>query len=161
MTGQNAVNMETLWTIRTEQFKERSFIGLQNPLPQSYEDEQRLFATLAARRNEIMGQTLDGNTYMVIHDNGSKMTVGLMVTQLGEIPDGMVSLNLPDEEYVVFRFEEKHICSFWQFFCDRENQKKYELDVVKARFETFNDSLQPNGITEIYFPKASHAYVKA
>jgi predicted transcriptional regulator YdeE len=153
MSEQNAVDMEQLWTIRTERFKKRYFIGLQNQLPQSYEDEQRLFATLEDRRNEIMGQTMDGNTYMVIHDNGSKMTIGLMVNQPGEVPEGMVSLVLPDEEYVVFRFEEKHICSFWQYFCDQDNQKKYELDVVKARFETFNDSLQPNGITEIYYPK--------
>jgi len=38
-------------------------------------------------------------------------------------------------------------------FYDQDNQKKYELDVVKARYETFNDSLQPRGITEIYYPK--------
>jgi predicted transcriptional regulator YdeE len=134
--------------------QERFFVGLQNQLPQSYEDEQQLFTTLEARKNEIMGQTMDGNTYMVIHDNGSKMTVGLSVNQLGEVPDDMVSLILPDEEYVVFRFEENHICSFWQYFCDQNNQKKYQLDTVKARFETFNDSLQPNGITEIYYPKS-------
>lgn len=155
MSEQNAVDMEQLWTIRSEQFKERFLIGLQNLLPQSYEDEQKLFAKLAARKNEIMEQTLDANTYMAIHDNGSKMTVGLMVNELGEVPEGMVSLVIPDEEYIVFRFEVKHICSFWQFFCEEGNQKKYEVDVVKARYETFNDSLQPNGMTEIYFPKSA------
>ncbi|MFD0713373.1 GyrI-like domain-containing protein [Paenibacillus sp. GCM10027626] len=153
MSEQNAVDMEELWTIRTERFRERFLIGLQNQLPQSYEDEQQLFAMLEARKGEIKGQILDGNTYMVIHDNGSKMTVGLMVNQLEEVPEGMVSLIVPDEEYVVFSFEEKYICSFWQFFCERHNRAKYELDAVKARFETFNDSLQPNGITEIYYPK--------
>jgi predicted transcriptional regulator YdeE len=153
MSEQNTVNMEELWTTRSEQYGMRLIIGVQNQLPQSYEDEQHLFATLKARKNEIRDQTMDGNTYMVIHDNGSKMTVGLMVNFIREVPEGMVSLTLPEEEYEIFRFDEKHICSFWQYFCVQDNQKKYELDVVKARYETFNDSLQPHGITEIYFPK--------
>lgn len=153
MTEQNTVNMEELWTTRRERYGTRLIIGVQNQLPQSYEDEQHLFATLKARKNEILDQTMDGNTFMVIHDNGTKMTVGLMVNHIREVPEGMVTLILPEEEYEVFRFEEKYICSFWQYFCDQDNQKKYKLDVAKARYETFNDSLQPHGITEIYYPK--------
>lgn len=154
MAEQGTVNMEEHWAIRTQQFRKRFIVGIQNQLPQSYEDEQIQFATLEAKTKEIKEQNFDGNTYMVIHDNGTKMTVGLMVTQVVEIPEGMVSLVLPEEDYVIFRFEEKHICSFWEYFCNQENQRKYGLDVIKARFETFNDSLQPLGFTEIYFPKA-------
>jgi len=116
MSEQNIENMEDLWTTRTERFGTRQIIGVQNQLPQSYEDEQDLFAMLKARKNEILDQTMDGNTYMVIHDNGSKMTVGIMVNYIREVPEGMVSLTLPEEKYEVFRFEEKHICSFWQYF---------------------------------------------
>lgn len=151
----NTVDMEALWTIRTEQFKKIFLIGLQKQLPQSYEEEHELFARVEARKNEITEQTLTSNTYMVIHDNGTKMTVGLMVNKIEEVPDGMVPLRLPAEEYVVFRFEEKHICSFWKYFSSQDNQKKYELDIGKARLETFNDSLQRKGMTEIYFPKVS------
>lgn len=154
MTEQNTVNMEELWTIRRGKEGKRLFVGVQNQLPQSHEDEQRLFATLEARKEEIKNQVMDGNTYMIIHDNGTRMTVAYKINCLDLIPEGMVSLMLPEEEYEVFRFEEKHICSFWQYFCDPHHQQKYGVDVVKARFETFNDMLQPHGITEIYFPKA-------
>ncbi|GAA4838685.1 hypothetical protein GCM10023310_15590 [Paenibacillus vulneris] len=154
MSEQKTVEMESLWSTRTERFQGRWFVGVQNPLPQSYEDEKQLFARLDARKHEISGP-LDENTYMLIHENGSRMTVGLRVDQPEEIPEGMVSLHLPDEEYAVFRFEEKYICSFWQFFCTPAHQKKYGLDIAKARFETFNETLQPRGITEIYFPKVT------
>lgn len=119
MTEPNHANMEDLWSVRRERLGNRWLIGVQNQLPQSYEDEQHLFATLKARREGIQHQTADPNTYMVIHDNGSKMTVGLLVNRVGEVPEGMVSLTLPEEEYEVFRFEEKHICSFWQFFANK------------------------------------------
>lgn len=153
MSDQNTVNMEELWIVRRERFGKRILIGVQNLLPQSYEDEKHLFATLDDRKDEIQDQIMDNNTYMVIHDHGTKMTVGVFVSHIQEVPEGMVSLTLPEEEYEVFRFEEKHICSFWQFFCDQDHQKKYGLDAVKARYETFNDTLQPNGMTEIYYPK--------
>lgn len=153
MSEQNVVNMENLWTTRTERLGNRLLIGLQNQLPQSYEEEQQLFATLEARRSEIQNLTKDHNTYMVIHDDGSRMTVARMVSRVSDVPAGMVSLALPEEEYEVFRFEEKYICTFWQYFCDHEHQKNYGINTVKARFETFNDTLQPNGITEIYYPK--------
>lgn len=146
-------DIEVQWTIRTAQIPKMLLIGVQNSLPQSYEDEQKMFASIDSRKEEIKGRVQDLHTYMVIHDHGSKMTVGLRVDQPDEIPGEMVSLVVPEEEYVIFRFEEKHICLFWEFFCDPENQQKYGVDVGKARFETFNDSLQPNGITEIYFPK--------
>lgn len=154
MSESNAMNMEELWKTREERLGMRRIIGVQNQLPQSHEDEQQQFATIKARSSEIPDQTMDGNLYMVIHENGSKMTVGLTVHHVSEIPEGMVSLTLPEQDYQVFRFEEKHICSFWKYFCDHENQAKFELDVVKARFEVFNDSLQPHGFTEIFFPKA-------
>lgn len=67
---QNTIDMEALWTIRTEQFKKIFLIGLQKQLPQSYEEEKELFARVEARKNEIMEQTLTSNTFMVIHDNG-------------------------------------------------------------------------------------------
>jgi predicted transcriptional regulator YdeE len=153
MTEISQVHMEDLWSVRRERLGNRWLIGVQNQIPQSYEDEQRLFATLKARRDEIQHQTADPNTYMVIHDDGSKMTVALMVSRIGDIPEGMVSLNLPEEEYEVFRFEEKHICSFWQYFCETDHRNKYGVNAAKARFETFNDTLQPNGVTEIYYPK--------
>ena len=37
-----------------------------NQLPQSYEEEQELFARVEARKNEITEQTLTSNTFMVI-----------------------------------------------------------------------------------------------
>lgn len=137
--------------------KIRKYLGLvpgwRFLITEDYEDVWFDEATLKARREEIQDQAADHNTYMVIHDNGSKMTVGLLVNRVGEVPEGMVSMTLPEEEYEVFRFEEKHICSFWQFFCEQDNQKKYGVDAAKARFEIFNDGLQPNGVTEICFPK--------
>jgi predicted transcriptional regulator YdeE len=150
---QSAINIEELWTTRTEEYGRRQFVGVRNRLPQSYEDEQRLFATLQIRKEEIADRSTDGNMYMIIHDNGSNMTVAFRVDRIADLPQDMVSLELPEEEYVVFRFEEKHICSFWEYFCDVNHQQKYGVDVVKARYETFNEVLQPNGMTEIYFPK--------
>ena len=112
MTEQKTVNIEDVWITRSERYGTRFIIGVQNQMPQSFEDEQRLFATLKDRTNEI-----------------------------------------PEQEYEVFRFEEKHIGAFWQYLCSQENQEKYGLDIVKARYEIFNDALQPHGITEIYYPK--------
>jgi predicted transcriptional regulator YdeE len=147
------LNMEEVWTTRSEKLGNRMFVGVQNQLPQTYEDEIRLFELIDLRKEEIKDHIHDENTYMIIHEEGSKMTVAVRVNECKDIPDGMVLLSLPEESYQVFRFEEKYICDFWKYFCELENQNKYNLSTVKARFETFNSSLQPNGITEIYFPK--------
>lgn len=144
---------QELWTVRQEDLKEIKLIGIQNSLPQEYEEEEKLFETLNSRKNEIKNRLGDANIYMVIHDEGTKMTVAVAVEQINEVPEGMVSLNIPSQEYMVFNFELKDICKFWQYFCYAENRDKYSLNTIKPRFEIFKDSLQPKGYTEIYYPK--------
>ncbi|QYR24378.1 GyrI-like domain-containing protein [Paenibacillus sp. sptzw28] len=64
----------------------------------------------------------------------------------------MVGYTIQADEYAVFRFEEKHIADFWDYFCSIDNQALYNLNIEKPRFEIFNKELQPKGVTEIYFP---------
>lgn len=49
---------------------------------------------------------------MVIHDEGTKMTAAVVVEQINEVPEGMVSLNIPSQGYMIFNFELKDICKF-------------------------------------------------
>lgn len=113
-------------------------------------DQHNLFQQLKKRKSEIQSKASD-HEYLVILPRVVPF-VALEVTATGSIPQGMVSHQLPEETYAVFRFEEQHIDQFWDSICSSENQLKYNIDLSKPRFEIFLPDLQPKGITEWYIP---------
>jgi predicted transcriptional regulator YdeE len=112
-------------------------------------DERVLLAQLRARRAEIVNLQSE-DEYLVIVPGG--LLVAAPVTAIADVPEGMVGYIIQADEYVVFRFEEKHIRDFWSYFSSIDNQSLYNLNIEKPRFEIFNKELQPAGMTEIYFP---------
>lgn len=119
------------------------------------EDQHDLFKEMKLRMNEIKARTND-HAYLVILPRVVPF-VALEVTETDEVPQGMVAHSIPEEEYAVFRFEEKDIGDFWDSICSQENQARYNIDLSKPRFEIFLPDLQPQGMTEWYIPVNSKA----
>lgn len=113
------------------------------------QDEHLLFEQLQARKHEIAHQISD-EEYLVISPKG--LVVGVRVSQVVELPEKMVHITIPADDYMIFRFEEKMIGDFWEYFSKTNNRAKYKLDCDKMRFEIFKEELQPKGMTEIYVP---------
>ncbi|MCQ6562494.1 effector binding domain-containing protein [Paenibacillus mendelii] len=141
------VNLEDLIEVRTAVTEHVHLVGLRGA--NDYEVEKRMFAELKERIDEIPNR-VGSDEYLVIFCDG--LLVAAQVTEFGDLPEGMAAYTLEPDEHVVFRFEEKHICEFWDYFCSEDNQAKYNLNIAKPRFEIFKESLQPAGMTEIYFP---------
>jgi len=139
-------NIEEFMQVRYEKREAVLVVGVKGDGPQ---DENRLFAELESGKNEIVNKKNE-NQYLVIIPNG--LIVGHAVTELGSIPEGMISFVIPADEYAVCRFEEKYIGSFWGQICKVPIQTKYNLNFIKPRFEIFVEHLQPQGMTEIYIP---------
>ncbi|CAG7646157.1 GyrI-like domain-containing protein [Paenibacillus allorhizosphaerae] len=114
------------------------------------EDQHSLFQQMKQRKSEIQSRMND-HEYLVILPRVVPF-VALEVTGSDAVPHGMVSQDIPEERYAVFRFEEKFIGKFWGSICSNENQLKYNIDLSKPRFEIFLPDLQPEGITEWYIP---------
>ncbi|KRE32520.1 hypothetical protein ASG81_23580 [Paenibacillus sp. Soil522] len=60
---------------------------------------------------------------------------------------------IPEDEYVIFRFEKKNVGEFWSKVCTEENQAKYNIDLSKPRYRylhlTFNLQVYLNGISQL------------
>lgn len=117
------------------------------------DDQHRLFALMDEMVGEINTQKSD-NQYLVILP-GLLPFVGVEVNETSDVPDGMTTYSIPEDEYVIFRFEEKYIGDFWNSICTKENQTKYHIDLSKPRYEIFKLDLQPTGVTEWYIPTKS------
>jgi predicted transcriptional regulator YdeE len=137
-------------TIVTEPVKLVGFMSANGP-----QDERMLFERLQARKSEIAGRTGE-EEYLVIVPGG--LIVAAPVSDITDVPEGMIGYTIEADEYVVFRFEEKFIGDFWDYFCNPANQNKYNLNIDKPRFEIFRSDLQPQGVTEIYFPTNDRSY---
>lgn len=143
------VDMDEVLQVRELQLEAIELIGFKGKGP---EDEQKLFANLKSRKNEIANR-LDENEYLVITPTG--LIVASAVSNVADVPEGMIHSTIPADKYVVFRFEEKFIGDFWRHFSNPHSQASYNLNCDKIRFEIFKEELQPEGITEIYFPTNS------
>ncbi|MDF2651149.1 MAG: hypothetical protein K0Q73_6954 [Paenibacillus sp.] len=140
------VKMEELMQVRIVSIEAIEAIGFRGRGP---EDEKKLFADLRSRMTEIQNRK-DDHEYLIIGPEG--LFAAAAVTNTEFIPEGMVLITIPADEYNVFRFEEKYIGDFWNYFSNPDAQAEYILDCDKIRFEIFKEELQPKGVTEIYFP---------
>ncbi|MCD9022634.1 effector binding domain-containing protein [Cohnella silvisoli] len=139
-------SIEDLMQVKKMQVDAIKAIGFRGAGPQ---DEEKLFANLRYRKNEI-SHRINDYEYLIISPHG--LYVAAAVSEQGNIPAGMEQITIPADTYQVFRFDEKYIGDFWDFFCNPSAQVKYNLNVDKIRFEIFKEDLQPQGVTEIYFP---------
>lgn len=130
--------------VMTEEFLLVGFRGIQ-----AHETEQLLFGQLKERGGEIP-HVLGPEEYLVTLTDG--LFAGRRVSAFGELPPGMIPFTLHPGEYLVFRFEERHIPAFWRYFNEEEHREAYNLDFGQPKFEIFMKSLQPSGLTEIYVP---------
>ncbi len=78
--------------------------------------------------------------------------VAVEVDEPRDVPEGMSSYVIPEEEYVVFSFEKKYIGEFWNTIYTEENQLEYNIDLAKPRFEVFASQLDAAGMVERYIP---------
>ncbi len=133
--------------VRTEKQKAVQLIGFQG---YNLEDQHKLFEQMKQNFNAITTKKSE-NQYLVILP-GLFPLVAVEVNETNDVPEGMTTYIIPEDEYVIFRFEEKYIGDFWSSICTEENQAKYNIDLSKPRYEIFTSSLQPTGVTEWYFP---------
>ncbi|TLS52479.1 GyrI-like domain-containing protein [Paenibacillus antri] len=119
------------------------------------DDQDRLFTEMRARLEEVRSRKND-ELYLVILPDRFIPYVAVEAADLHDVPPGMVMHRIPEDDYVVFRIEEKYLGDFWSSICSNENQLYYRIDLAKPRYERFTQELQPNGITEWYIPTVSH-----
>jgi len=129
---------------RVEKLRSVELVGFQG---EHLEDEHKLFDQL----KQSISDSERRNRYFVILP-GIRPLVAVEASDVGDIPKGMTSYTIPEDEYVLFRFEKKHVGEFWSKICTEENQAKYKIDLSKPRFEIFTSNLQPIGILEWYIP---------
>jgi predicted transcriptional regulator YdeE len=147
---QSNVIIHNVMQVRTSKLKAVELIGFQG---NNLDDQHRLSVLLNQRVSEISSKVSD-NKYLVILP-GLLPLVAVEVNDTSAVPEGMVAFTIPEDEYVIFRFEEKYIGDFWSSICTEENQSKYNIDLSKPRYEIFTANLQPRGVTEWYFPTKS------
>ncbi|WP_158289469.1 GyrI-like domain-containing protein [Paenibacillus flagellatus] len=141
------VDIAEFMQVRTVKMEAVSLVGLQG---RDLDDQKRLFGELTARVNEIGNRTSD-SPYLVIPGD-FRPIVAVEVTTLGEVPEGMIAFNIPEGDYVAFRFEKKRVGDFWSNICTSENQTRYNIDLSQPRFETFSVELQSAAALEWYIP---------
>lgn len=134
--------------IRTYELEAVTLVGFKG---KSLDEENALFDLLSVRFDEIPNKK-NQNQYMVVEGNNPAPVVAVEVTEIGLVPEGMISYTIPKGEYVVFSFEAKFIGDFWEQVCSLENQDKYNIDLSKPRFEIFTSELQDNKKIEWYIP---------
>ncbi|MFD0712980.1 hypothetical protein [Paenibacillus sp. GCM10027626] len=133
--------------VRSAKLSSFQLIGFQG---EKLEDERKVFDQLKQSINEIATM----NQYLVILP-GIKPLAAVEVIETDDVPQGMMSYTIPEDEYVIFRFEKKFIGEFWINICTRENQAKYQIDLSKPRYEIFTPVLQSTGMVEWYIPTMS------
>jgi predicted transcriptional regulator YdeE len=136
--------MEGFVQTRVAKLRSVELVGF---LGEHLEDERKLFNQLEQNISELKSM----NRYLVILP-GICPLVAVEFDELGDVPEGMMSYTLPDGEYVIFRFEKKHVGEFWSNICTEENQAKYNIDLSKPRYEIFTSTLQPTGTLEWRIP---------
>jgi predicted transcriptional regulator YdeE len=134
--------------IRTYELEAVTLVGFKG---KSLDEENALFDLLSVRFDEIPNKK-NQNQYMVVEGNNPAPVVAVEVTEIGLVPEGMISYTIPKGEYVVFSFEAKFIGDFWEQVCSLENQDKYNIDFSKPRFEIFTSELQNKKRIEWYIP---------
>jgi predicted transcriptional regulator YdeE len=115
------------------------------------DQENALFDQLNVRSNEVANKKNEYE-YMVIEGNPPTLVVAIEVTEIGVVPEGMISYTIPQGNYVVFSFEARFIGEFWEHVCSPENQARYNIDLSKPRFEIFTKELQAQKRIEWYIP---------
>lgn len=133
---------------RTYELEAVTLVGFKG---KSLDEENALFELLSARFDEIANKK-NQIQYMVVEGNNPAPVVAVEVTEIGLVPEEMISYTIPKGEYVVFSFEAKFIGDFWEQVCSPENQDKYNIDLSKPRFEIFTSELQDNKKIEWYIP---------
>lgn len=136
--------------VRTAKLGSVQLVGFQG---ENLEDEHKLFAQLKQSINE-MTKNKSMNQYLVILP-GIRPLAAVEINETGEIPEGMTSFTIPEDEYVICRFEKKYIGEFWNAICTEENQAKYRIDLSKPRYEIFVPDHQPAEFIEWYIPTRS------
>ncbi|PYI57123.1 GyrI-like domain-containing protein [Paenibacillus flagellatus] len=142
----DAVHIRDMMEVRRTKVGAIRCVGFQGSGPA---DEKRLFGELEARLHDISPRRSD-NPHLIVIPNG--LIVAVEVDEAGPVPEGAVAFTIPEDEYIVFRFEEKYIGDFWSSICSAENRRLYPFDLDRPRFEIFAPHLQPEGMTEWYFP---------
>lgn len=146
MSGNKAV-LADIVQVREVKLEAVNLIGLQG---MRLEDQHELFRMLESRMNEI-DATRNGSPYLVITPD-FRPVVGVEVGTFDKVPQGMIAYTIPADDYVVFRFEKKHIGNFWNQICSDENQSNYNIDLTKPRYERFAPELQSSGTVEWHLP---------
>ncbi|MGG0821422.1 effector binding domain-containing protein [Paenibacillus turicensis] len=132
--------------VRTYKLEAITLIGFKGG---SLDEENALFDLLSARLDEIQNRK-NKHQYMVVEGNKPSPIVAVEVTEIGLIPEGMISYTIPKGEYIVFSFEAKFIGDFWEQVCSPENQDKYSIDLSKPRFEILTSEFQNKKTIEWY-----------
>lgn len=135
---------------RTAKMEAVNLIGF---IGDNLDDQHRLFSIMEEKIGQIIARKSD-DQYLVILP-GLFPFVGVEVNELNVVPDGMIAYLIPEDEYVIFRFEERHIGDFWDSICTIDNQIRYNIDLSKPRYEIFTSNLQSAGFTEWYIPTKS------
>src|SRR5690606_6347223 len=76
--------------------------------------------------------------YLVVSGKEPAPFVAVEVSGTANVPEGTVAFCVPEGEYVKFSFKKEHVGLFWSNVCTDENQAKYNIDLVKPRFERFD-----------------------
>lgn len=132
---------------RVAKLRSVELVGFQG---ENLEDEHKLFDRLG----RSISETARLNQYLVILP-GVRPLAAIEFNDQGEVTEGMTSYTIPEDEYVIFTFEKKHVGEFWSNICTEENQAKYRIDLSKPRYEIFNPDLQPTETLEWYIPRKS------
>lgn len=149
MSDRDNVNIRDVLLVRSTYIETIRLIGFQG---KRLEDQNELFPMLESRMHEIP-EKLSDKPCLTILPAGLAPFVGVEVTQNDDVPEGMACCTIPADEYMVFRFETKHIGTFWECICSEENQTYYGIDLAKPRFEMFTSELEAEGVVEWYIPR--------
>jgi len=136
--------LDDILQVRSGKRGSLQLIGFQG---ESLEDERKVFDQLKQSINEIAARI----QYLVILP-GIKPLTAVERIETDDVQEGMTSFTIPEDDYVIFRFEEKFIGAFWNNICTRENQAKYRIDLSKPRYEIFTPELHSSGMVEWYIP---------
>lgn len=140
--------LENVMQVRTVKRGVTPLIGFEGA---GLEDEKGLFKRL----NESVELIAGGKrapSYLVILMPGFRPFAAVEAPDNGPIPEGMTAKTIPAGDYVAFGFEKAHVGLFWSSICTEDNQKKYNIDLAKPRFEIGTPELEAAGLIEWYIP---------
>ena len=137
-------NVLQVSNVKLDEVKLIGFMG------DNLDDQHRLFVLMDERIEQINSRKSDNHFFVILP--GLLPLVAVEVKEAINVPNGMTAFHIPEDEYVIFRFEEKYIGDFWDSICSIENQTKYNIDLSKPRYEMFKPDLQSTGFTEWYIP---------